>query len=211
MTETETPGRTGAVALPPAIYASQADLPPAVAAALAAPAPPAKSTIVAAGIPFHTLVWGALDAPPLLLLHGITSLAATWWRVGPAIAAAGFRVVAPDLPGHGETSLDGSSPIPRQRGRPGRVRSRSRPQPPRSAARRAQLGRDDGGRDARRGPDPCPSRAHRAAGDSARADLSDAPGPGGARVRRCRRGDGGDRCGPDRRGRTATSLPRPGG
>ena len=79
------------------------NLAPDVAAALAAPAPPSESTVVAAGIPFHALAWGASDAPPVLLLHGVTSAARTWWRVGPAVAAAGFRVVAPDLPGHGET------------------------------------------------------------------------------------------------------------
>jgi pimeloyl-ACP methyl ester carboxylesterase len=87
----------------PPIHASEADLPPAVAAALATPSPPTESTIEAVGIPFHTLAWGAAADPPLLLLHGITSLAQTWWRVGPAVAAAGFRVVAPDLPGHGRT------------------------------------------------------------------------------------------------------------
>jgi pimeloyl-ACP methyl ester carboxylesterase len=75
----------------------------AVAAALGAPSPPLELTVEAAGIPFHALAWGAADAPPVLLLHGVTSAARTWWRVGPAVAAAGFRVVAPDLPGHGET------------------------------------------------------------------------------------------------------------
>jgi pimeloyl-ACP methyl ester carboxylesterase len=79
------------------------NLAPEVAAALAAPAPPSELTVEAAGIPFHALAWGAADAPQVLLLHGVTSAATTWWRVGPAIAAAGFRVVAPDLPGHGET------------------------------------------------------------------------------------------------------------
>ena len=34
----------------------------------------------------------------------MTSNARTWWRVRPAIAAAGYRVVAPDLPGHGLTA-----------------------------------------------------------------------------------------------------------
>jgi pimeloyl-ACP methyl ester carboxylesterase len=76
---------------------------PDVAAALAAPPPPADSTIDAAGIAFHALDWGDADAPPVLLLHGVTSSARTWWRIGPALAAAGFRVVSPDLPGHGET------------------------------------------------------------------------------------------------------------
>lgn len=79
------------------------NLAPDVAAALAAPSPPSELTAEAAGIPFHALAWGAADAPPVLLLHGVTSAARTWWRVGPAVAAAGFRVVAPDLPGHGET------------------------------------------------------------------------------------------------------------
>jgi len=74
-----------------------------VAAALAAPPPPAEATTEAAGIRFHQLGWGAADARPLLLLHGVTSSARTWWRIGPALAAAGFRVAAPDLPGHGKT------------------------------------------------------------------------------------------------------------
>lgn len=80
------------------------DLPPDVAAALAAPSLPSESTILAAGIPFHALAWGADDARAVLLLHGVTSSARTWWRVGPAMAAAGYRVVAPDLPGHGLTA-----------------------------------------------------------------------------------------------------------
>jgi pimeloyl-ACP methyl ester carboxylesterase len=79
------------------------NLAPDVAAALAAPSPPSELTVQAAGIPFHALAWGATDASPVLLLHGVTSAARTWWRVGPAVAAAGFRIVAPDLPGHGET------------------------------------------------------------------------------------------------------------
>lgn len=36
-----------------------------------------------------------------LLLHEIGSSASTWWQVGPALAAAGWRVKAPDLPAHG--------------------------------------------------------------------------------------------------------------
>ncbi len=36
-----------------------------------------------------------------LLLHGSTSSSATWWRIGPALADAGWRVKAPDLPAHG--------------------------------------------------------------------------------------------------------------
>lgn len=46
---------------------------------------------------------GARDAPIALLLHGITGSSGTWWRVGPALADAGWRVIALDLPGHGES------------------------------------------------------------------------------------------------------------
>ena len=35
------------------------------------------------------------------LLHGVMALAETWWRIGPALAARGWRVAAVDLPGHG--------------------------------------------------------------------------------------------------------------
>ena len=45
----------------------------------------------------------ARHAPRALLLHGITGSAGTWWRVGPALADAGWRVMALDLPGHGES------------------------------------------------------------------------------------------------------------
>ena len=36
------------------------------------------------------------------LLHGVTSSRSTWWRVGPALAAAGWDVTAVDLAGHGD-------------------------------------------------------------------------------------------------------------
>lgn len=78
-------------------------LPPAVAAALDAPAAGEESAIPAAGIPFVATAWGEPAARPLLLIHGVTSSAANWWRVGPALAASGRRVVALDLPGHGRT------------------------------------------------------------------------------------------------------------
>ena len=38
----------------------------------------------------------------VVLLHGMMSTAATWWRVGPARAARGWLVDALDLPGHGD-------------------------------------------------------------------------------------------------------------
>jgi pimeloyl-ACP methyl ester carboxylesterase len=84
-----------------------ADLPREVAAVLGAPAdsvdPGTRSVTVAAGIPFSSLAWGDPSGRPLVLVHGITASARIWWRVGPAMAASGRHVVAPDLPGHGRT------------------------------------------------------------------------------------------------------------
>jgi pimeloyl-ACP methyl ester carboxylesterase len=68
--------------------------------------PPASSDgIVAAdGIPFFVRSWGDPEAPPLLLVHGITASSRIWWRVGPALGVAlGRRVLAPDQAGHGRT------------------------------------------------------------------------------------------------------------
>jgi pimeloyl-ACP methyl ester carboxylesterase len=83
--------------------ATTTKLPAAVAAALGHPPRGERITIEAVGIPFSALTWGAPSDRPLLLIHGVTSSAANWWRVGPALAASGRRVVAVDLPGHGLT------------------------------------------------------------------------------------------------------------
>jgi pimeloyl-ACP methyl ester carboxylesterase len=43
-------------------------------------------------------------SPPLaVLVHGVTGWWRTWWRVGPALADAGWRVVAVDQRGHGHS------------------------------------------------------------------------------------------------------------
>src|SRR5688572_27145533 len=89
------------------LTATAADLPPAVAAALADPPAGEPGLVDAAGTTWPTLAWGRPDDPPVLLVHGVTSNAGIWWRVGPAIAAAGRHVVAVDMPGHGRT---GSAP-----------------------------------------------------------------------------------------------------
>ena len=51
---------------------------------------------------FHYLSWAAerTDRPSALLLHGITSSALSWVRVGPALADR-YRVYALDMRGHG--------------------------------------------------------------------------------------------------------------
>jgi len=79
------------------------DLPGTVAAAMAEPTPGDRATVHAAGIPWSVLRWGDPAARPLLLIHGVTSSAAAWWRIGPALAATGRRVTAVDQAGHGGT------------------------------------------------------------------------------------------------------------
>ena len=44
------------------------------------------------------------DRPCVLLLHGFPELAYSWRRVMPALADAGYHVVAPDLRGYGRTT-----------------------------------------------------------------------------------------------------------
>ncbi len=53
---------------------------------------------------FHYLSWGAEreELPAAVLLHGITSSAQSWVRVGPALADR-YRVYALDMRGHGDS------------------------------------------------------------------------------------------------------------
>ena len=61
------------------------------------------TTTQAAGIPFASVAWGDPADRPLVLIHGVTASSRVWWRIGPTLAATSRRVVAVDLPGHGET------------------------------------------------------------------------------------------------------------
>ena len=81
--------------------ATPPDLPAGVATELAQPTPGERSTMEAGGRDWSFLTWGRPSDPPLLLVHGVTSNAGIWWRVGPAVAASGRRVTAVDMPGHG--------------------------------------------------------------------------------------------------------------
>ena len=90
------------------VSATAAELPPAVAAAVTVTrledSPPGETGVVSAdGVEWATRTWGPPSDPPLLLVHGVTSDTGTFWRLGPALAAAGWRAVAIDLPGHGAT------------------------------------------------------------------------------------------------------------
>jgi 2-hydroxymuconate-semialdehyde hydrolase len=45
--------------------------------------------------------WGNRNDPPVILIHGTLAWSQTWEVIAPQIAAAGFRVIAPDLPPFG--------------------------------------------------------------------------------------------------------------
>ncbi len=46
---------------------------------------------------------GLLDQPPLILLHGFTGSAASWGKHLDTLASHGFRVIALDMLGHGQS------------------------------------------------------------------------------------------------------------
>jgi pimeloyl-ACP methyl ester carboxylesterase len=82
-------------------------LPIAVRRALAQPEPGREGVLQVDGAPWGFRGWGAAGGSPVLLVHGVTSDSGIWWRVGPALAAAGNHVMAVDLPGHGRTPWRG--------------------------------------------------------------------------------------------------------
>lgn len=58
------------------------------------------------GLGLHYLEWGAPDAPPLVLLHGITGHARTWDHLASGLSGT-FRVLALDQRGHGDSDPAG--------------------------------------------------------------------------------------------------------
>jgi len=63
--------------------------------------------LTANGIAFHALADGPSDGPLVLCLHGFPELGRSWRHQLPALAAAGYRAVAPDLRGYGGTERQG--------------------------------------------------------------------------------------------------------
>jgi pimeloyl-ACP methyl ester carboxylesterase len=56
---------------------------------------------------FFALAEGQEDGPLVLLLHGFPELSRSWRHQLPALAAAGYRAVAPDLRGYGQSGKQG--------------------------------------------------------------------------------------------------------
>ena len=79
-------------------------------ARLLATMPVTQRRLHLAGVATAVLEGG--DGPPIVLLHGPGEFAATWTRVIPSLATT-YRVIVPDLPGHGASDefdgkLDGA-------------------------------------------------------------------------------------------------------
>src|SRR6267142_4583378 len=53
------------------------------------------------GVPVHYQEAGDSNSPPMILIHGFASSNLVWSKVLLGLADAGFRVIAPDLPGFG--------------------------------------------------------------------------------------------------------------
>jgi len=71
----------------------------------------AIGTVDVNGVTLRYRALGAPEAPPVVLLHGGASSAATWDRLATALVAAGHRTVAVDLRGHGGSSRTPAYPL----------------------------------------------------------------------------------------------------
>ena len=61
-----------------------------------------ERTVSTNGVDLHVLEEG--EGPPVILAHGFPELAYSWRHQLPALAAAGYRAVAPDQRGYGRSS-----------------------------------------------------------------------------------------------------------
>ncbi|MHB1311468.1 MAG: alpha/beta fold hydrolase [Gemmatimonadaceae bacterium] len=64
-----------------------------------------RQVSLADGVRLRLVEAGPPDGPPVLLVHGFGASAFQWRALMPRLAAAGWHVLAPDLPGHGFSEL----------------------------------------------------------------------------------------------------------
>ncbi|WP_428339513.1 alpha/beta fold hydrolase [Mycobacterium sp.] len=69
--------------------------------------PITERTIETNGVQLHTLEAGEPGAPLVVLAHGFPELAYSWRHQIPALAAAGYHVLAPDQRGYGRSTSPG--------------------------------------------------------------------------------------------------------
>jgi len=65
------------------------------------------------GLAYGLRVEGDPSAPAVLLLHGFAGAGDEWGPISDALVAAGYRTIAPDLPGHGATAAVTTQPAAR--------------------------------------------------------------------------------------------------
>ena len=66
-------------------------------------------SIQADGLRLHYVEWGDPTHPPFVLLHGLQDCARSWDRLATALSP-GYRVIAPDVRGHGDSQWAPSGP-----------------------------------------------------------------------------------------------------
>jgi pimeloyl-ACP methyl ester carboxylesterase len=64
---------------------------------------PRSSFAEARGLRFHYVEWGEANAPPIVLLHGMSAMCRIWDKLGLALQDR-YRLLALDQRGHGDTS-----------------------------------------------------------------------------------------------------------
>jgi len=62
-------------------------------------------SVVVNDVELHYLSWGSEGSPLAVLLHGFPDSAHTWRHLGPALADAGYHVVAPFLRGYAPSAV----------------------------------------------------------------------------------------------------------
>lgn len=68
---------------------------------------PRELRLAANGLDFFALEEGPPEGPLVLLLHGFPELSRSWRHQLPALGAAGWRAVAPDMRGYGRSGKGG--------------------------------------------------------------------------------------------------------
>ena len=72
---------------------------------------PRTFAYISQGLRLNVCEWGDVSSPPLVLLHGVRDHARSWDFIAAALADR-FRVLAPDLRGHGDSAHAGGGFYP---------------------------------------------------------------------------------------------------
>ncbi|MEM9214630.1 MAG: alpha/beta fold hydrolase [Cyanobacteria bacterium P01_F01_bin.150] len=76
----------------------------AISAELLEALAPTEHTVTLNGLTHKICIWGDQDAPPVVCIHGVLDQGYIWHPVAQSLVQQGYRVIAPDLRGHGQSS-----------------------------------------------------------------------------------------------------------